>query len=74
MYLDDHGHPHFHAYHTDGVAKIRIDDLEVIDSDLKRRLGFHPSYQEDEDFEAVVPSSVAVLSGERPQADAVETR
>jgi hypothetical protein len=37
MYFKDHGFPHFHAYHADGEAKIRIDSLETIDSSLKRR-------------------------------------
>ncbi len=37
MYFDDHGPPHFHARHPDGSAKIRIDTLEVIDSNLARR-------------------------------------
>ncbi len=37
MYFDDHGPPHFHARHSDGAAKIRIDTLEVIDSTLGRR-------------------------------------
>jgi hypothetical protein len=37
MYHDDHGHPHFHAYHADGHAKIRIDTLEPLDNDLPRR-------------------------------------
>jgi hypothetical protein len=37
MYFDDHGHPHFHARHADGNAKIRIDEVEVIDSNLGRR-------------------------------------
>ena len=37
MYFDDHGFPHFHARHTDGQAKIRIDTLEAIDSSLARR-------------------------------------
>ena len=32
MYFDDHGHPHFHARHGDGEAKVRIDNLEVMDS------------------------------------------
>ena len=31
------GSPHFHARHSDGEAKIRIDNLEVIDSTLPRR-------------------------------------
>jgi Domain of unknown function (DUF4160) len=34
MYFDDHGHPHFHARHADGGAKVRIDEVEVIDSTL----------------------------------------
>ena len=37
MFFDDHGHPHFHARHADGEAKVRIDNLEVIDSTLGRR-------------------------------------
>jgi hypothetical protein len=37
MYHDDHGRPHFHARHADGEAKIRIDEIEVIDSKLPRR-------------------------------------
>ncbi|MGI8411884.1 MAG: DUF4160 domain-containing protein [Solirubrobacteraceae bacterium] len=37
MYFDYHGPPHFHARHADGAAKVRIDTLEVIDSDLGRR-------------------------------------
>lgn len=37
MYLDDHGYPHFHAYHADGAAKIRIDSVEVINGNLKPR-------------------------------------
>jgi len=37
MFFDDHGHPHFHARHAEGQAKIRIDNLEVIDSSLGRR-------------------------------------
>lgn len=37
MYFDDHGHPQFHARHADGEAKVRIDNLEVIDSTLGRR-------------------------------------
>jgi Domain of unknown function (DUF4160) len=31
------GHPHFHAQHADGHAKIRIDNLESIESNLPRR-------------------------------------
>jgi len=37
MYHDDHGHPHFHAQHADGHAKVRIDTLEPIESNLPRR-------------------------------------
>ncbi len=37
MYFDDHGYPHFHARHADGEAKVRIDELEIIDSTLGRR-------------------------------------
>jgi ligand-binding SRPBCC domain-containing protein len=37
MYFKDHGFPHFHAFHADGEAKVRIDNLEVIESSLKRR-------------------------------------
>jgi hypothetical protein len=37
MYFDDHGHPHFHARHADGGAKIRIDVVEVIDSNMNER-------------------------------------
>jgi len=32
MYFDDHGPPHFHARHPDGSAKVRIDTLEVIET------------------------------------------
>ena len=34
MYFDDHGHPHFHVRHAAGAAKIRIDVVEVLDSNL----------------------------------------
>jgi hypothetical protein len=37
MFFDDHGYPHFHARHAAGEAKVRIDNLEVIDSELPRR-------------------------------------
>ncbi len=37
MFFDDHGHPHFHARHADGEAKVRIDELEVFESTLGRR-------------------------------------
>jgi hypothetical protein len=37
MFFDDHGYPHFHARHAEGQAKVRIDNLEVMDSTLGRR-------------------------------------
>jgi hypothetical protein len=37
MFFDDHGPPHFHARAAGRNAKIRIDTLEVIESDLPRR-------------------------------------
>jgi len=37
MFFDDHGFPHFHARYAEGEAKVRIDNLEVIDSNLGRR-------------------------------------
>jgi uncharacterized protein DUF4160 len=37
MFFDDHGSPHFHACHAEGSAKVRIDTLEVIESNLGRR-------------------------------------
>ncbi len=37
MFFDDHGYPHFHARHAEGQAKVRIDNLEVIESTLGRR-------------------------------------
>ena len=37
MFFDDHGPPHFHARHSQGNAKVRIDSLEVIESTLPRR-------------------------------------
>lgn len=37
MYFDDHGVPHFHARHAGKEAKILIDTLEVLDSNLERR-------------------------------------
>lgn len=37
MYFSDHGFPHFHARHATGEAKVRIDNLEVIESDMGRR-------------------------------------
>jgi Domain of unknown function (DUF4160) len=37
IFFDDYGYPHFHARHADGEAKVRIDNLEVIESTLGRR-------------------------------------
>lgn len=37
MFFDDHGFPHFHARHAGGEAKIRIDNLEIMDSTLGHR-------------------------------------
>jgi hypothetical protein len=37
MFHDDHGRPHFHARHAQGSARIRIDEIEAIDSSLGRR-------------------------------------
>jgi Domain of unknown function (DUF4160) len=37
MFFNDHGFPHFHARHADGRAKVRIDNLEVVESSLGRR-------------------------------------
>jgi hypothetical protein len=37
MFFDDHSFPHFHARHADGEAKVRIDSLEVLSSNLRRR-------------------------------------
>ena len=37
MYFDDHGFPHFHARDATGQAKIRIDEVEVIDSAMQTR-------------------------------------
>ncbi len=37
MYFDDHAPPHFHARAAERNAKVRIDVLEVIESDLRRR-------------------------------------
>jgi hypothetical protein len=37
MYFDDHGPPHFHARAAGHSAKVRIDTLEVLVSDLPRR-------------------------------------
>jgi len=37
MFFEDHSFPHFHARHADGEAKVRIDNLEVLSSSLRRR-------------------------------------
>lgn len=37
MYLDDHGPPHFHARRAGIEAKVRIDQIEVIESALPVR-------------------------------------
>lgn len=37
MYFDDHGFPHFHARHAGASAKVRIDQIEVIESNLEVR-------------------------------------
>jgi hypothetical protein len=37
MYFDDHEPPHFHARAASRSAKIQIDTLEVLISDLPRR-------------------------------------
>ena len=37
MYFDDHGYPHFHARHASGAAKVRVDEVGVLDSTLEVR-------------------------------------
>jgi hypothetical protein len=37
MYFDDHGFPHFHARHAGASAKVRFDQIEVIESSLELR-------------------------------------
>jgi hypothetical protein len=37
MYFDDHRPPHFHAHAAARKAKVRIDNLEVIESRLTRK-------------------------------------
>jgi hypothetical protein len=34
MYYDDHGHPHFHTRHAGEQAKVRVDQIGVIGSNL----------------------------------------
>jgi Domain of unknown function (DUF4160) len=47
MFFEDHSFPHFHARHADGKAKIRIDNLEVIESTLPwRQLRFVLAWSE----------------------------
>lgn len=38
MYYDDHPPPHFHAYYGDRSARLAIDTLELLDSELSRRV------------------------------------
>jgi phosphomannomutase len=37
MFFDDHGFPHFHARHAGAGAKVRFDQIEVIESNLEVR-------------------------------------
>ena len=37
MYYDDHNPAHFHAYYGEFEAIIRIDTLEILESDLPKR-------------------------------------
>lgn len=37
VYFDDHGYPHFHARHASGAAKVRADEVGVLDSTLQMR-------------------------------------
>jgi hypothetical protein len=37
MYWDDHAFPHFHARAAGCEAKVRIDQIEVMESDLTRK-------------------------------------
>jgi hypothetical protein len=37
MYFDDHGFPHFHARHAGASAKVRFDQIDVIESNLEVR-------------------------------------
>ena len=37
MYFDDRGDPHFYARHADGQATVRIDQVEIIESNLDVR-------------------------------------
>jgi hypothetical protein len=37
MFFDDHGFPHFHARHAGTSAKVRFDEIAVIESNLEVR-------------------------------------
>lgn len=37
MYANDHGPPHFHARYGAGTARVRVDPVEVMESDLPGR-------------------------------------
>jgi Domain of unknown function (DUF4160) len=37
MFFDDHAPPHFHAQAAGRIARVRIDTLEVLSSDLPRK-------------------------------------
>lgn len=37
MFFDDHGYPHFHARHAGAEAKVRFDEVEVMESSLDVR-------------------------------------
>ena len=37
MFFDDHGYPHFHARHAGAEAKVRLDQIELIESTLEVR-------------------------------------
>lgn len=52
MYFDDHGHPHFHARRAGAQAKVRIDEIEVMESalpvrDLRLVLAWAELHQEE---------------------------
>jgi hypothetical protein len=38
MYIHDHGKPHFHARYGEHLAKYRIEDLQVINGTLPKRV------------------------------------
>ncbi len=37
MYWNDHQVPHFHAFAAEGTARVRIDEIEVLNSTLTRK-------------------------------------